>query len=245
VITELQGGISNSMTDYYLKEILQELQETSIMDEKKCDELALLEWTCRNVLEWDQMKCMQKVMKNNPKVYAELVGIIYKADDNESGNEGKKLLANKIYAGFEKAKFCPTEKDGKVSYENLKEWIEKFKDLLNSQKQERLFGNLVGRLLAYSPIGEDGYSPCEAVRMIIEEYYSDALKNSYVIAERNKRGAHVVDAGESELILCDRYQKNVQGLQEQYPRSAEIYFTLSDIYKSEAEFERKRAEDEW
>ena len=60
--------------------------------------------------------------------------------------------------------------------ENLKNWVERFRVLLATQKQERLFGNLIGRLLAYSPIGEDGYSPCEAVRKIIEEYYSDSLK---------------------------------------------------------------------
>lgn len=30
--------------------------------------------------------------------------------------------------------------------------------------------------MAYSPIGGDGYSPCEAVRMVIEEYYTDQFK---------------------------------------------------------------------
>ena len=137
-----------------------------------------------------------------------------------------------------------TVKDGEVIYENLKKWIEKFKELLINQKQERLFGNLVGRLLAYSPIGEDGYSPCEAVRMVIEEYYTDSLKTAYVVAEENKRGVHMVDAGKSELILHQRYQKNAEALQERYPYTADIYFAISDNYKREAEYERKRAEDE-
>ena len=154
-------------------------------------------------------------------------------------------MANKVYSGFDKAKFCPTEKDGEVIYENLKKWIEKFKELLINQKQERLFGNLVGRLLAYSPIGGDGYSPCEAVRMVIEEYYTDSLKTAYVVAEENKRGVHMVDAGKSELILHQRYQKNAEALQERYPYTADIYFAISDNYKREAEYERKRAEDEW
>lgn len=177
-ISNLKGDVASSMTDYYLEEILKELQEAFIMDDEKCAELATLEWMCRNVLEWEQMKCMQKIMKNDPTFYAQLVRIIYKADDDDPSDKKKRELANKMYSGFDKAKFCPTEKDGKVSYENLKNWIEKFKELLVSQKQERLFGNLVGRLLAYSPIGEDGYSPCEAVRKIIEEYHSDSLKTS-------------------------------------------------------------------
>ena len=244
VISNLKDNVVSSMTDYYLEEILKELQDAFIMDDEKCAELATLEWMCRNVLEWEQMKCMQKVIKNDPTFYAQLVEIIYKADD-DTNDKTKSELANKVYSGFDKAKFCPTEKDGKVSYKNLKDWIEKFKKLLINQRQEKLFGSLIGSLLAYSPIGEDGYSPCEAVRKIIEEYHLDSLKNSYVIAEENKRGVHTVDAGKSELILHHRYQKNAEGLQEQYPRTAEIYFALSDIYKREADFERKRAEDEW
>lgn len=244
-VSDIQSDAASSMTDFYLKEILGVLQRTFIEDDEKCAELATLEWFCRGVLDWTNMKCMQRIMKNDPSFYALLVSIIYKVDDNETVDEEKRELANKVYSGFEKAKFCPTEKDGKVTYENLKAWMEKFRELLIKQKQERLFENLVGRLLAYSPIGEDGYSPCEAVRMVIEEYYTDSLKTAYVVAEENKRGVHTVDAGKSELILHQRYQKNAEALQEHYPYTAEIYFAISDNYKREAEYERKRAEDEW
>ena len=244
-ISDMESDVASSMTNYYLEEILDILQQAFIEDNEKCEKLATLEWMCRNVIEWEHMKCMQKIMKDDPTFYALLVSIIYKVDDNENVDEEKRKLANKVYSGFDKAKFCPTEKDGKVIYENLKKWIEKFKDLLTNQRQERLFGNLIGRLLAYSPIGEDGYSPCEAVRMIIEEYYTDSLKNAYVIAEENKRGVHTVDAGKSERMLHQRYQKNAEALQVRYPYTADIYFAISDYYKREAEYERKRAEDEW
>lgn len=244
-ISDMESDVASSMTNYYLEEILDILQQAFIEDDEKCEKLATLEWMCRNVIEWEHMKCMQKIMKDDPTFYALLVSIIYKVDDNENVDEEKRKLANKVYSGFDKAKFCPTEKDGKVIYENLKKWIEKFKDLLTNQRQERLFGNLIGRLLAYSPIGEDGYSPCEAVRMIIEEYYTDSLKNAYVIAEENKRGVHTVDAGKSERMLHQRYQKNAEALQVRYPYTADIYFAISDYYKREAEYERKRAEDEW
>lgn len=78
-----------------------------------------------------------------------------------------------------------------------------------------------------------------------EEYDSDSLRSSYIVAEENKRGVHTVDAGKSELILHQRYLNNAEGLQAEYPKTAEIYFTLSEDYKREAEYERKRAEDEW
>lgn len=244
-ISDMKGGIDSSMTIYYIGEILKELQDAFITDDEKCVELVSVEWLCRNILEWEQMRCMQKRMKNDPKIYADLVGIVYKTEDDESGNKGKGELASAVYAGFDKARFCPAEKDGKVSYEALKKWVEEFKGLLIKQKQENLFEHLIGRLLAYSPNGADDYHPCEAVREIIEEYDSDSLRSSYIVAEENKRGVHTVDAGKSELILHQRYLNNAEGLQAEYPKIAEIYFTLSEDYKREAEYERKRAEDEW
>ena len=244
-IPDLRADNSDDMADYYLREVLGKLQQAFISDTEKSVELAMLEWTCVNVLEWEDMKCMQKVMKEEPYFYAVLINIIYKTEDNEEVNEEKRELFNMVYSGFDKVKFCPAEKDGVVVYENLKNWIEKFRELLINQKQERLFGSLLGRLLAYSPDGKDGYAPCEAVRMIIEEYYTDSLKKSYVMEEENKRGVHTVDAGKSELILYQKYQKNAEALQEQYPYTAEIYFAISDDYKRWADYERKHAEDEW
>ena len=121
-ISDIKSDVASSMTDYYLKEIFNILQQNFIDDDEKCAELATLEWMCRNVLEWEHMKCMQKIMKDDPTFYALLVSIIYKADDNENIDEEKRKLANKVYSGFDKAKFCPTEKDGEVIYENLKKW---------------------------------------------------------------------------------------------------------------------------
>lgn len=65
------------------------------------------------------------------------------------------------------------------------------------------------------------------------------------MTEKNKRGTHWYEAGKQELSLSEKYGKNVEGLQEQYPRCADIYYTLSDIYKHEAKPERERAEYKW
>lgn len=199
-------------------------------DLEKCDKIATLEWLCREVLEWEQMQCLQKIMKSDPTMYAYLVKIVYKSDDGEEADEEKSKLANKVYRGFDKAKFCPGEKDGKVKYEDIRGWIDKFRELLKSQGQEKLFEHLLGRLLAFSPIGDDGYMPCEAVRQVIEENFNDSLKTSYVVAEENKRGVHTVDSGKSEMLLSENYEKNAKKLCNKYPKTAEIYFALRDSY---------------
>lgn len=243
-INEFHSNSYNAMTDYYLQETLQIIQNDFINEMDMCHKIAELEWYCRNVLEWEQMKCTQYMMKLNPEIYASLVNIIYKTDEKEEIDEEKADLAKKIYSGFDKAKFCPAEKDGKVKYEEIREWLNRFEQLLIAQKQERLFSRIIGRLLAHSPLGEDGYMPCEAVREIIEEDFNASLKRSYIIEEENKRGVHTADAGKSEMMLYEKYKSNAEALQYQYPHTAEIYFELSNSYRQQAEWERKRAEDE-
>ena len=244
-IVNIKIHTPTQMTSYYLKELLDILHAKYMDDVEKCTQLALLEWGCRNALEWEDMKCTQRIMKVEPTMYAELVKIIYKSEGDEEVTEEKTKMANALYSGFSKAEFCPCEKDGKVDYSELKVWIDTFKDMLIKQKQSGLFEHLIGRLLAFSPLGEDGLMPCEAVRRIIEENYSDSLKRAYAIAVINKRGVHTLSAGQAELQLSQKYKNNAQNLQENYPHTAAIYFYLSDSYKRDAEYERKCAENEY
>ena len=180
----------SSMFSYYFKHVDEMLYNHYIdRDNQKCNELASLEWALRSALEWHDMICLQYVMKEDPTFYAQLIDLLYKHDDEDKREqtEDRAKITNRIFNGFNKAEFCPAERNGSVDYSELKQWIEKFKELLKNQRQERLFDHFIGRLLAYSPLGEDGYKPCEAVRAIIEEYFSENLKSSYVIATYNKR----------------------------------------------------------
>lgn len=233
-----------SLGDHYFKEILSVLHEKYLDNENKCEELASLELYFRNVLDWEHMKCLQRLMKRKPEYYAQLVKIVFKSESTEEINEEKKQMASELYGMFEKALFCPAELDGKVEYDRLKNWFDNFKELLVNQKQYFLFDFFIGRLFAYSPLGQDGYSPCESVRAIIEDCGTEKMKNSYVIAEQNKRGVYNFSAGKSELELSERYRINAEYLASKYPHTADIYYTLSDSYKRQAKHEREHAEND-
>lgn len=53
-IEDMKSGNSNSMSDYYLGEILKIVQDSFLDDLDKCSKIASLEWLCRNILEWEQ-----------------------------------------------------------------------------------------------------------------------------------------------------------------------------------------------
>lgn len=95
-ISGMKSNIEIFVIGYYLEQILDTLQQAFAEDDERCAELAELEWLCRDVLEWDHMKCMQKIMRNDPNFYALLVSIIYKTDDNGASDEANGTPANKV-----------------------------------------------------------------------------------------------------------------------------------------------------
>lgn len=73
-IYELNNSVPDYMIEYCLSEILKELHEAFKADTEKCIKLASIEWLCRNVLKWKEMKCTQKSMKESPVFYVCSIG---------------------------------------------------------------------------------------------------------------------------------------------------------------------------
>lgn len=232
---------------YFLEEILYIMKNEYIDDDIKCIDIAHVEIIFRNILDWEHMYFTKHIIKKNPTVYAELISIIYKKDNSDDtivDNDNSKL-ANSVYDLFCKAKFCPAEEQGIVDLNNLIKWIEDFKVVLENQGQKSLFGRMLGRLLAYSPVGKDNLMPSESVRAIIEDLNDQSLNDAYVISELNKRGVYSSSDGKSEKELSQKYQKNADGLRNEYPITATIFDRISDKYHLESISERKRAENDW
>lgn len=230
---------------YELEKLLSRLQAAYIDDREKAQSIGRIELIFAELLDWENMKCFQKEIKKDPVLYAEMNEIKFKkdvdSDDLTQPDEERKKFVSYIYSLYQKAVFCPTEKNGDVSYDELKQWIEMFKELLENQHQKSQWERRIGRLLANSPVGKDGYMPCEAVRRIIEEYKSDEICSAFVSAERNKRGIFAASAGKEETIIAERYKRNAEALSVDYPWTAKIYRRLSEIYMQDATSERESA----
>lgn len=205
-------------------------------DESKWKDIAWVELLFIKNVDWKKLICLQKVLKSVPEYYANLVCMVFKPNENDE-------LKKTYYSIFNKIHFCPAEKEGKVDYEELCNWLEGFKSILKENNLENKYFSIIGGLFAYSPNGNDGFMPCEAIRDIIEEYHSDELRNAYQIDEFNKRGVYSSSAGKQERDLAKKYEQNAQALQEAYPYTAQIYFNISNSYKKESKIERKLAED--
>lgn len=248
-IKMMKPGTDILNIEFYISELLKPLQAEYLSDSDKCMKIAEIELIFSNVINWENMKCFQAEIKSSPDLYAEMVSIIYKKENDELENreltEQEHNYISNIHRVFDKAKFCPAEINGEVNEEELKRWIERLVLLLKKNKQSGLLGFLLGRILSFSPVGRDNHRPCEAVREMIEIYADDSLISEYQVSIFNERGMHSPSAGKEELRIAEKFKENAEYLSVKYPRTAEIYYGLYRSYKEDSDSERERAENGW
>lgn len=240
-IGELETGNITQFTSYSLKEILKTLQHEYINSEL-CFRVAQFELAYRGLLEWEDMACFKRCLEDSPKLYAEMVSIVYKKDEGyaeEDRGQYDANIKNNIYSLLQEVEFCPAEDSGKVDIKELFSWVEEFKSLLEQQHQTGLFTYCLGSLFASSPIGDDGYYPCESVREAIQQYGDKTLVDEYAVCIFNKRGVFSPTGGNEERALSNKYKENADALRTKYPKVASIYDKLADGYIFDANAERE------
>lgn len=157
-------------------------------------------------------------------------------------NEANKLVSE-THRLFDMAKFCPCEENGTVSYDEIKVWVDKLIRILDSNHQKEMFGYVLGRLFAYAPKTADGHYPCEAVCQIIEEYGDESLLSEYRCELFNKREIFSPSAGRAEKDIAEGYKDNAEFLSIKYPKTADVFFKMSQSYVYDSDLERRRAEN--
>ena len=243
-IERMDHAQDGQMTNYYMEKLIGIIQKEFLYDDEKCWRIAQIEIIFMHRLEWENMKCFRHMIKKSPELFAQLVAGLYKKD-----HEAKEVCkpdeqyVHNMYTMYDKAHFCPAEENGEVQEEKLRQWVEKFRILLEQNDQSSLFGAMLGRLFSFSPVGKDGHKPCEAVRTLIEDYCDDRMRSSYETAVYNARGIHSPTAGREERRMAEAFKANAQYLKPRYPETAKIYYSLNDRYIREAERERMEAEN--
>lgn len=243
-------NINNSyLSEYYLEKIFNKIHKKFYQDVKNLEMyriIANLELYYRRILPLDNLKCFMYLLKKEPYYYAELINILYVHKDEDKNVHLKQDTFDQVYDFYLNLNFCPCTHDtNDIKKNELEEWVNKFKSILENQKQDNLFGRALGKVFAFSPQGNDGFYPHESVRYIIEKLNSvdfEELKDSYYINILRKRGVYSPDAGITEAKLAKKYKENADGIRLFSPFSASIYDKISDSYISQSHFERIEAE---
>lgn len=98
-------------------------------------------------------------------------------------------------------------------------------------------GDLLGKLLAHSPAGDNGIWPCPCVCKYIESHSSQTLKQGLLDGVFNKRGVYLSTGGRNEKHLSDQYLFYADKLISWYPKTAIILKDISKMWWGESKRE--------
>lgn len=244
-LKDLNNTDFSRMDSYYFSELLKPLQQAFLFDEKKRQIIIEIELKFFYLLDWNNMICTQYEVKHSPKVYTDILKLIYKKDEQTSQEENKESdgLSEVLFRLFDKMHFCPAEEGGSVDNILLRKWVDDFEKQLKENKQTRIRGMILGHLFAFSPAGKDGYSPCEAIREMIEKENDNAFFSEYHVTIFNNRGTYTGTSGREEKAIANRYKEIADYFAITHPKTASIYRGLAEDYFSQAKRERLHAEN--
>lgn len=78
---------------------------------------------------------------------------------------------------------------------------------------------------------------------IIEEYGDESLLSEYRCELFNKREIFSPSAGRAEKDIAEGYKDNAEFLSIKYPKTADVFFKMSQSYVYDSDLERRRAEN--
>ena len=189
-------------------------------------------------------KCLVRQVLSSPELYFELLTSAYRSDndDNRKLSEQQRKFAEMSNEALRRIQRIPgsSAENGSVNETEFDNWISETDNLAKDKKYSRAHDIVLGQILSYSPVGQDGIWPAECVRNVFEKPHSECLENHFVIGKKNQRGVHTVSAGTEEERIAEDYKRQADGLQLLYPHTAAILLRLSDEYRAESKAERAR-----
>lgn len=189
-------------------------------------------------------KCIIKVLTENPSEYVNLVSKVFKSDKEIEENLSKRHdnkydsvtnLSRDLLYLFKDIPGCNYEIKSQEIFDT---WIANVKKAAEDAGYKKAIELCIGKLLSYSPVGEDGIFPHEIVRNYFEKIFIKTEIDEFVIGKYNQRGAHVLSGGINEKKIGDKYNEDAKKLRISYPNTSLILRRMSENYNKESAFDR-------
>ena len=230
---------------FYAAQLLDRLVSGDVAEER----IARIEWEYQPLLRFDRKpKFLQRELGRSPSFFAEIVSLIYRAEDEEPGDvsEERKNMARLGHDLLDSWRAPPgSTEDGYVNAQELREWVDHARRLVAAGGRGAIGDEVIGRVLSGSPRGQDDTWPVEAIRDVIENVVSKDLEHGFEVGTFNGRGVvtkNPAEGGEQERQLTKRYEKHAEAVRDRWPRTTAMLRRIAETYRAEARREDDRSE---
>lgn len=203
---------------------------------------------------------LEEELAVSPEFFIDVLKWIYLPKDETLLEEERKGITDEVVQSRARAKqsyhllnswkkIPGMKDDNSIDELELKNWIDKVRELAKNVSRLEVADMHIGRVLAQYPENIPEW-PQETIFKIIEEINSDVINNNYLSALFNKRGYSsrgVFDGGDIERDNADCFEKLEKDFRNKYPNVSEIFKRLSKDYlldakQMDAAAERNRLE---
>lgn len=205
--------------------------------------IAELELKYLRVRENPSKFLLEEIMKN-PKMFVDLLALVYRKDDAANEKIDDEVISKaRFYRDFlNQVKQLPgTDLETKqINPLLFRDWLQTVFQLAEKRSYKMECDYEIGRLLSWSPIGNDGLWPAECVRGYLEECGNDTVLEAMKTARYNQRGIYSASAGANERELSLRYEGYAVRMEVLYPHTAQMLYDLAKIYAWDSRRESQR-----
>jgi hypothetical protein len=233
--------ITNTMTDYYITEIIKALQEDGSMD---LIEMSNIEWNYIDLLDEPygvSPKTLENRLSNDSSFFCEVIRITFqtKSDSEKEKELTHKEISNATHAWelLRRWELPPgLQSNGNFDEDKFKKW---FNDSWNKSKET---GHLdttlyyIGKVLFYFPKEPTGFWMNTSIAEVLDRADTQEIRNGYYDEVFNSIGAHAVDpSGKPELDNSTVYLTRAKETEDAgYPRFANTLRKVSESFKHDA-----------
>lgn len=239
-----EGNQLNNIYSDDIEKIFKYLYQKEDYNEEETQRISLLEWFFfNNFKSLYETKVTPKYMKieieKAPEIIAELISYAYKKDNGEAKELDEKgnIIARNTYDILQGLGFTPCA--GEENYQVVKEWYDKFLELIKGNGQTRIGEGVLGRLFSYSFDTKSGNFQSSNIGKIYERVATKETNEGLYIAILNQRGVHGETYGKKELELSEKYKKFSKALELEQSKLSKALKMISESYL----YDSKRAQE--
>ncbi|MEU5264665.1 hypothetical protein [Amycolatopsis sp. NPDC021455] len=246
-IDALLGGADPEIArlrNYALERVLEVVRASQV----DADTVARLEWRLLPALGFEaRSPALDRKLATDPAFFVEVITLFMrprKARDEPSVSEA---TATNSYRLLNNWKIIPgtSEELGHVDQAKLLSWVVEARRRLVEADRLDVGDQYIGQILARSAVDDDGAWPEKSVREVIESVASSHVEQGLYIGIVNKRGMTargVMDGGEQERVLAEKYARWVKQVELAWPRTAAVLRAVEQRYRDDAAREDEEVE---
>jgi hypothetical protein len=215
------------------------------------ERLARLEFGLLRLLGYGaehKAKTLFGAVMTQPKLFAELVALVYKprhAEQPEPPTDHERNVAQTAWGLLHHCRTLPGQQAaGPIDAETVAQFVAEAREHCREADRLEVCDITLGHIFAHAPAGERGAWPHEAVRETLDLAEHGDIRRGLVTGLMNKRGATsraYRDGGGLERDLAEDYRRHASVLQMSYPLLAATLDTMAGSYDRDATREDTQA----